>query len=74
MDLGFWLYMNEASGQDNMVDTRLAKLNAIGRELREMGYAEAVVPAGVFMTLCERHKIYDITDKEIGYIEEEWLS
>ena len=74
MDLGFWLYMNEAEGQDDMVSTRLAKLNAIGRELREIGYTDDVVPVGVFMTLCEKHNIYDITDKEIGYIEEEWLS
>lgn len=73
MDLGYWLYMNEAEGYDNMVSTRLAKINAIGRELRDAGYSGKLVPAGVFMSLCEKHQIYDINDKEIAHIEKEWL-
>ena len=73
MDLGYWLYMNEAEGT-GLVNTREGKINAIGRELREAGYAHNVVPLGVFTTLCEKYKIYDITDKEIQKIERKWLS
>lgn len=73
MDLGYWLYMNEAEGYSNIVDTREAKINAIGRELVEMGYRGRVVPQGVFMSLCERHGIYDINSKEVHQIERKWL-
>ena len=73
MNLGYWLYMNEASGQDDMVSTRLAKINAVGRELKEKGYAGKVVPAMVFQAVCIKHGLDDITQKEINHIEEEWL-
>lgn len=73
MDLGYWLYMAESEGHDNMVSTRLAKINAIGRELRDAGYAGRVVPAPVFLSCCNKHGIYDVTQKEINHIEKEWL-
>lgn len=73
MNLGYWLYMNEAEGQDDMVSTRLAKINAIGRELRDAGYAGRVVPAAVFLSYCNKHGVHDITQKEINHIEVEWL-
>ena len=73
MNLGYWLYMNEAEGYSNIVNTREAKINAIGRELVKMGYKGKVVPQGVFMSLCERHNIYDITSKEVHQIERKWL-
>lgn len=75
MNLGYWLYMNEAEGYDSMVSTRLAKLNAIGRELREAGYAGQTVPSNVFVYTCKKHGIstHEITQKDIDYIEEEWL-
>ena len=75
MNLGYWLYMNEAEGYDSMVSTRLAKINAIGRELREAGYAGQTVPSYVFTELCRKHGIpaHEITQKDISYIEEKWL-
>ena len=73
MNLGYWLYMNEVEGYDSMVSTRLAKINAIGRELRDAGYAGRVVPAAVFLSYCNKHGIHDITQEEINHIEEEWL-
>ena len=73
MNLGYWLYMNEAEGYDSMVGTRLAKINAVGRELQERGYAGKVVPAMVFQAVCIRHGLDDVTQKEIKYIEEKWL-
>ena len=75
MNLGYWLYMNEAEGYDSMVSTRLAKINAIGRELREAGYAGQTVPSYVFTELCRKHGIpaHEITQKYISYIEEKWL-
>lgn len=73
MDLGYWLYMNEAEGT-GLVDTRLGKINAIGKELRKRGYRNSVVPAVVFEELLDKYKLYDITQKEVNYIEERWLS
>ena len=74
MNLGYWLYMNEAEGYDSMVSTRLAKINAIGRELRRKGYRNSIVPANVFEELLDKYKLYDITQKEVNDIEERWLS
>lgn len=73
MNLGYWLYMNEAEGT-GLVDTRLGKINAIGRELRRRGYRNSIVPATVFEELLDKYKLYDITQKDINYIEERWLS
>ena len=73
MNLGYWLYMSEAEGYDSMVSTRLTKINAVGRELKEKGYAGKVVPAMVFQAVCIRHGLDDVTQKEIKYIEEKWL-
>ncbi len=73
MDLGYFLYMAEAEGIDTVVNTRTAKLNAIGRELQENGYSGQVVPAPVFLAYCNKHGIFDITRKEIKDIEERWL-
>ena len=73
MNLGYWLYMNEAEGYDNIVNTRTAKINAIGRELRNAGYAGKVVPAAVFLSYCAKHGINNVTQEEIKHIEEEWL-
>ncbi len=73
MNLGYWLYMSEAEGYDSMVSTRLAKINAVGRELKEKGYAGKVVPAMVFQAICIRHGLDDVTQKEIKHIEDKWL-
>lgn len=73
MNLGYWLYMNEAEGYDNMVSTRLAKINAVGRELQERGYAGKVVPAMIFQSVCDAHGVDMISPKEVKYIEEKWL-
>lgn len=73
MDLGYWLYMNEAEGT-GLVNTRLGKINAIGRELRRKGYRNSIVPANVFEELLSKYKLYDITQKDVNYIEERWLS
>ena len=73
MNLGYWLYMNEAEGT-GLVDTRLGKINAIGRELRRKGYRNSIVPANVFEELLNKDKLYDITQREINDIEERWLS
>ena len=73
MDTGYWLYMNEAEGYSNMVNTREARLNNIGRDLRNMGYAGQVVPNPVFDALLKKYEINDITQKEIEKIESRWL-
>ncbi len=73
MNLAYWLYMNEAEGYDDMVPTRRAKLNAIGRELRERGYTGQVVSVDVFSSLLNKYNLSGITKDEITYIEEHWL-
>ena len=72
MDLGYWLYMNEAEGYPNMVNTRLAKLNAIGRQLAE-DWPGQVIPTPLFLAYCKENGISDITQEEALYIEKEWL-
>lgn len=73
MRLDYWLFMNEAEGYDDIARTRSAKINAIGREMRDAGYAGKIVPAPVFLAYCNNHGIFDITREEIRYIEEKWL-
>lgn len=73
MRLDYFLYMAEAEGHDDLVDTREAKINAIGKDLRKAGYAGKVVPAAVFLSYCHKHGIKNVTQKEIDYIEKEWL-
>lgn len=72
MNLGYWLYMNEAEGT-GLVDTRQSKINAVGKALREMGYAGKTVPQAVFISLCEKYKLNNPTKTEISQIEERWL-
>ena len=73
MDLPYFLYMAEAEGQDYLVDTRQARLNAVGADLINMGYRGKVVPGAVFQSLLIKHKINDITQDEIEYIERTWI-
>ena len=73
MRLDYMLYMAEAEGHDNLVNTRRAKLNAIGKDLQKSGYAGQTVPGTVFLALCKKHKVDNVTQSEINYIEEEWL-
>ena len=73
MNLGYWLYMNEAEGYSNMVNTREARLNNIGRDLRNKGYAGKVVPHTVFEALLIKYNLEDITKAEIKRIKKEWL-
>lgn len=69
MNLDYFLYMAEVEGHDELVNTRLAKLNAIGRELQKKPWIKEVD----LLTLCNRHGVYDVTKDEIRYIKEEWL-
>lgn len=73
MDMDYFLFMAETEGVDEVVNTRTARINAIGKELRDAGYAGQVVPADIFLSYCNKHGIYDITQEEINHIEEEWL-
>ncbi len=72
MDLGYWLYMNEAAGT-GLVNTRESRLNQIGRALRDMGYAGKTIPAPVFDSLLYKFKVTNITEAEIHQIERKWL-
>ena len=73
MKLDYWMYMNEAEGYDSMVNTRTARINAIGRELREAGYGGQRVPSEVFVDTCRKHGITYLSTSEIEKIEREWL-
>ena len=72
MKNSYWLYMNEKNGT-GLVDTRQGRLNQLGRDLRDMGYAGEVVPDTVFASLLEKYKVKNITQAEIHHIEEKWL-
>ena len=71
-NLGYWLYMSETEGINN-ITTRTGRINSLGKELRSRGYAGQVVPHDVFSSLLYKYKLTDITQKEIRHIEEEWL-
>lgn len=77
MRIDYWLYMNEAEGYSNMVNTREAILNNIGRSLREQGYVGKVVPADVLEKTVNKfgqNKVYynNLSDRDIK-IMERWL-
>ena len=72
MDNGYWLYMNEAEST-GLVNTRMGRLNQLGRALRNGGYSGKVVPAAVFASLLQKYDLNDITESEIHQIERDWL-
>lgn len=72
-NIPYFMYMAEAEGVDSMVNTRTARINAIGRELREAGYAGQVVPSEVFVDVCRKHGVTYVSTSEIDRIIKEWL-
>ena len=66
MPLEQFLFMAEASGADNLVSTRLAKLNAVINEIRN--------DPNCWKTLSEikeiatHHDLPELTEKDIEYI------
>ena len=65
---GFFMYMAEAEGFDNLVNTREAKLNAIIKDLRGLGSRLARDPDRFLEEACLMHNI-EPTPAEIKYIE-----
>ena len=77
MDTSYWLYMNEAEGFSNIVNTREAILNRIGKSLREQGYAGQVVPQDVLEKTIAKYgqnkvKYDNLSVKDIKTMER-WL-
>ena len=73
----YWLYMAEAEGLSNLVDTREAILNRMGKELCKMGYKGQVVPPEVFADVVNRYgqrkvTLDNVTSNDIRKIER-WL-
>ena len=58
---GFFCYMAEAEGLDYLVNTRIAKLNAVKKELRKPGITleEACLNHGI--TSISEDELYELT-------------
>ena len=68
VDSGYFMYMAEAEGLDNLCTTRTAKANAVIKEARAQ--ARSFGGASVNLnSICARHGLTDLTDKERAYIE-----
>lgn len=71
IDSGYFMYMAEASGMDNLVNTREAKINAVIKDLKQYDYQTlATAPDTILNYVCDCHNIIP-TDKEITKIERE---
>ena len=66
---GFFMYMAETEGMDNLVNTRQAKINAIIKDLQELGPVILNGPDYYLRRACAAHD-FDPTPAEIKQIEE----
>ena len=59
---GYFMYMAEAEGFDNLVNTRQAKLNAVRKELPfNPSYTD-------LEAVCLKHGLSTISEQELNYI------
>ena len=63
----FFMYMAEAEGKTNLINTRQSKLNAIIQEVKD--YSEDICPSKIFELLLEKYNLTDLTEKELNYIK-----
>lgn len=69
---GYFMYMAEAEGKDNLVNTRAAKINAVINDLRYMSRDELRGNPDYFLRkACVAHNLDDLTSREIGKIQNE---
>lgn len=67
---GYFMYMAEAEGKDNLVNTREAKINAIINDLRLLSRDELRGNPDYFLRkACRAHGLEDITQKEVAKIQ-----
>lgn len=57
-----WLFMAEAMGCDQLVNTREARINAVIADIRN--YAGDTIDESVFLSILDRHELADISDRE----------
>lgn len=67
MSLPQFLFMAEASGADNLVSTRTAKLNAVVNEIRD-NYWGRSIGLDEIEEIARRHNLSTLTDNDIEYI------
>lgn len=61
-----WLFMAEAEGCDDLVNTRTAKLNAVIKNLKAR--EDQYVTMGEFYELLVAHDLEDLDEHEYKYI------
>ena len=68
MKLSQFLFMAEAEGCDDLVDTREARLNAIRNDILSTPYT---ISTGHFIEICTSHGIdpEDLTQEDFDYIQ-----
>lgn len=66
---GYFMYMAEASGMDNLVSTRTAKINAVIKDFKSL-VSRGVNPNDYIEEVLARHGLTEdmLTEKEIGKI------
>lgn len=65
---GYFMYMVEAEGRDDLVNTRQARINAAALDMLKNPNI-TTTPSG-FRTVLEAHNISDLTSKEYQYLED----
>lgn len=62
-----FLFMCEAEGLDDQVDTRTAKINAVIKEVRN--YPSTTIDSGTFGAILAKHRLTDLTQAELLKIQ-----
>ena len=62
-----FLYMCEAEGLDDQVNTRTAKINAVIKDIRN--YPSPSIDSGTFMAILANHGLTEISDNELLEIQ-----
>ena len=67
---GYFMYMAEAEGLDNLVSTRQAKLNAVVKDARRQAREIGAASVNLY-EICANHNLDSLSFDEMQYIEQQ---
>ena len=70
VDSGFFCYMAEAEGLDNLVSTREARINAVIKDARAQ-VRRNILSSVDLWDICSKHNLDSLTTNEMTRIERE---
>lgn len=65
---GFFMYMAEAEGMDNLVNTRQSKINAVIKDARNCARTFGADSVDLW-DICDKHNLSNLSFDEMQYIE-----